>query len=58
MQNSDNFSLGEAAPLVAGENQEGAEVDMVDMVDEVDEVSVAVVGPLGVGRVAKLERQH
>ena len=37
MQNSDNFSLGEAAPLVAGENQEGAEVDMVDEVDEVDE---------------------
>ena len=46
--------MGEAAPLVAGENQEGAEVDMVD---EVDEVSVAV-GPLGVGRVAKVERQQ
>ena len=44
--------MGEAAPLVAGENQEGAEVDMVD---EVDEVSV---GPLGVERVAKVERQH
>ena len=57
MQNSDNFSLGEAAALVAGENQEGAELDIVDMVDEVDEVSVAV-GPLGVERVAKVERQH